>query len=110
MNGSKTKKKRPLSGAPKGSALASLIPPKIVNPYGNKISSRKSNKNSNSKLTQKSSGARIHTSNYDFPDFAVSFKDNQKKRRTIDHSLLEMPKSSHREDSNSTYRNRIKAK
>lgn len=69
MNASKSKKKRPLSGTPKGPALASLIPPKIVNPYGTKVvsSSRKSNKNSNSKVTQKSSVTRVHTSNYDFP-------------------------------------------
>ena len=68
MNVSKSKKKRPLSGMPKGSALATIITPKIVNPYGVKvIGGRRSNKNSNSKITQKSSGARIHTSNYEFP-------------------------------------------
>jgi hypothetical protein len=111
MNASKSKKKRPLSGVPKGSALASLIPPKITNPYGAKVTNiqrKSSSKNSNSKITQKSSGARIHTSDYDFPEFAVAFKDNAKKRRTIDHSLLDMPKASYREDS--TRRNRIKAK
>ena len=111
MNASKSKKKRPLSAVPKGSALASIIPAKITNPYGAKVGTaqrKSSSKNSNSKVTQKSSGARIHTSDYEFPEFAVASKDNAKKRRTIDHSLLDMPKASYREDS--TRRNRIKAK
>ena len=36
------------------------------------------------------------------------FKDNSKKGRTIDHSVLDMPKTSYREDTNR--RNKIKGK